>query len=99
MAAKLLELIASFTLELDSVILLELDSAKLLELGTSDSDELRASSELDEIGAASEELLISESAQPSGGQTTPYKGCVAFSLVQLAQKKADNASANFLKCL
>ena len=50
------------------MILLELDSAKLLELGTSDSDELRASSELDEIGAAPEELLISESAQPSGGQ-------------------------------
>ena len=60
MAAKLLELIASFTLELDSVI--------LLELASSDSDGLRASSELDEIGVASEELLISESAQPSGGQ-------------------------------
>lgn len=50
----LLELGVSFMLELDSTMLLEL--AAMLSL------------ELDEIGAASEELLISESAQPSGGQ-------------------------------
>lgn len=48
----LLELGVSFTLELDS--------AKLLELAAMLSLELDA--------AASEKLLISESAQPSGGQ-------------------------------
>ena len=60
--------VALMLLELSVSFALELDSAMLLELASSDSDGLRASSELDEIGAASEELLISESAQPSGGQ-------------------------------
>ena len=57
-----------------SAELLELDSSILLELGALDSDELLASSELDEDTAVSDELLSSESPQPSGGQYTPYRG-------------------------
>lgn len=72
----------------------------LLELGALASDELLASASEELLSTASDELLSTPGfPQPSGAQGTPYKGCVEFSLVQLAQKKAVVVRISFFQCL
>jgi hypothetical protein len=70
-----LSIFSPFAEELDSTTLLELGTLISDELLVSASDELFASASEELLSAASDELLSTPGfPQPSGGQTTPYKG-------------------------